>query len=138
MLDHQTTANPDERGGFLIRKATMIQKNTRQIADVYKMGKKPLGTGAFGVVTKGVHKVTGQERAIKTVLKKKIKNMDRFKQEVIILQELDHPNVLKLYEYFEDEKNVYLVTELCQGGELFDRIIQEEFFSEKEAARLFK
>jgi len=51
---------------------------------------------------------------------------------------LDHPNVLKLYEYFEDEKNVYLVTEICRGGELFDKIIEEEFFSEKEAALIFK
>lgn len=71
-------------------------------------------------------------------MKKKIKNMERFKQEILILQQLDHPNVLKLYEYFEDSRNVYLVTELCTGGELFDRIIAEEFFSEKESARIFK
>ena len=64
--------------------------------------------------------------------------MERFKQEIAILQQLDHPHILKLYEYFEDEKNVYLITELCRGGELFDRIIKEEFFSEKVAARLFK
>lgn len=56
----------------------------------------------------------------------------------MILQKLDHPNVLKLYEYFEDDKNVYLITELCKGGELFDKIIKEEFFSEREAARIFK
>jgi calcium-dependent protein kinase len=64
--------------------------------------------------------------------------MDRFKQEITILQKLDHPNVLKLFEYFEDEKNVYLVTEACRGGELFDRIIENEFFSEQEAARIFR
>ena len=46
--------------------------------------------------------------------------------------------MLKLYEYFEDEKNVYLITEICRGGELFDKIIDEEFFSEKEAAIIFK
>ena len=67
---------------------------------------------------------------MKKVAKKKIKNMDRFKQEISILQKLDHPNVLKLFEHFEDEKNVYLVTEACRGGELFDRIIENEFFSE--------
>ena len=46
--------------------------------------------------------------------------------------------MLKLYEYFEDSKNVYLITELCRGGELFDRIIENEFFSEKVAAKIFK
>jgi len=46
--------------------------------------------------------------------------------------------VLKLFEYFEDEKNVYLITEACRGGELFDRIIENEFFSELVAAKIFK
>ena len=46
--------------------------------------------------------------------------------------------MLKLYEYFEDDMNVYLITELCKGGELFDKIIEEECFSEKEAACIFK
>ena len=51
---------------------------------------------------------------------------------------MDHPNILKLYEFFEDDKNMYLITEICKGGELFDRIIEEEFFSEKVAANIFK
>jgi len=55
------------------------------------------------------------------------------------LQFVDHPNVLKMYEYFEDRKNIYLVTELCKGGELFDKIVELEVgFSEKVAANLFK
>ncbi len=83
-----------ERGGFLIRKATMITKNEKQFEEVYKMDKKPLGTGAFGVVSKCKHKETGQERAVKTVSKEKSKNMDRFKQEITIPQQLDHPHVL--------------------------------------------
>jgi len=105
---------------------------------VYNIEKKAIGTGGFGVVSKCIHRETKQERAVKTVSRKKIKNMDKFKQEILILQQLDHPHVLKLYEYFEDKKNIYLVTELCRGGELFDRIIEAEFFSEKEAARIFK
>ena len=54
------------------------------------------------------------------------------------MQTLDHPNILKLYEYFEDNKNVYLITELCTGGELFDLIVEREFFSEFEACNIFK
>ena len=130
--------NVADRGGFFIKKSTMIQKNSKKIEDVYKIDKKTLGTGAYGIVSRVKHKETGQIRAVKKVAKKKIKNMERFQQEITILQLLDHPNVLKLYEYFEDAKNVYLITELCSGGELFDRIIKEEFFTEKVAARIFK
>ncbi len=128
----------ENKEDFLIKKSTMIRKNECKIDDVYKTAKKPLGTGAYGVVSLCVHKQTKQERAVKKVAKKKIKNMERFEQEIKILQMLDHPNILKLYEYFEDEKNVYLVTEICKGGELFDRIIENEFFSEPVAARIFK
>ena len=69
------------------------------------------------------HRETGQMRAVKIIAREKIKNWDRFLTEVKILQTLDHPHVLKLYEYFEDEEAVYLVTEICHGGELFDRIV---------------
>ena len=53
------------------------------------------------------------------------------------MKTLDHPNVIKLYEIFEDARNVYLVMELCTGGELFDKIINKGFFTEKEAAFIF-
>jgi len=51
---------------------------------------------------------------------------------------LDHPHILKLYEYFEDEKNFYIITEMCKGGELFDKIVEKEFFTEPEAAHVMK
>ncbi len=47
-----------------------------------------------------------------------------FKYEINILKELDHPNIIKLFEIFEDDKKYYLITELCKGGELFDEIIK--------------
>ena len=133
-METTTSANSE----LLIRKSTFIRKNEQKIENVYRISKKPLGTGAYGVVSKCTHLTTKQERAVKKVAKKKIKNMERFKQEIVILQTLDHPNVLKLYEYFEDEKNIYLVTEICRGGELFDKIIEEEFFAEKYAAKIFR
>jgi len=60
--------------------------------------------------------------------------MAQFHNEISILQQLDHPHILKLYEYFEDDKNFYIITELCSGGELFDKIIEKEFYTEPEAA----
>ena len=53
---------------------------------------------------------------------------------------LDHSNIIKMYDVFEDERFLYIVMELCAGGELFDRIIQKtesgELYSERDAARL--
>jgi hypothetical protein len=49
-------AKAEEHGGFLIRKATMIRKNDSAIDDIYKISKKPLGSGAYGVVSKCTHK----------------------------------------------------------------------------------
>jgi len=46
------------------------------------------------------------------------------------MKDLDHPNIIKLYEAFEDSRNVYLVMEVCEGGELFDRIIDKGCFTE--------
>lgn len=64
--------------------------------------------------------------------------METFLQEVEIMKKLDHPNVLKLYEYFIENEDVFLVTEICKGGELFDRIVEKEFYTEPDAATLFE
>ena len=65
--------------------------------------------------------------AIKTIRKEQLKTQERGIEQIIneinILRKLDHPHILKMYEFYEDKYNLYLVTELCSGGELFDRII---------------
>ena len=62
----------------------------------------------------------------------------RLSYEIDILKNLDHPNILRLYEVFEDAKNIYLVTELCNGGELFDEIVSRTRFGERDAANVIK
>ena len=101
----------------------MIKMNTAAFKDVYKQQKDALGSGGFGTVYKCRHRQTQQTRAVKVVPKKKIKNMETFLQEIEILKKLDHPNVVRVYEYFIDDANVYIVTEICRGGELFDKIV---------------
>lgn len=58
--------------------------------------------------------------------------------EIEILKQLDHPNILKLFEFFQDQKRFFLVTEFCNGGELFDKIAEEQYFSETDAAKIIK
>ena len=58
--------------------------------------------------------------------------------EINILRSLDHPNIVKMYEFFEDEKRYDIVTEICKGGELFDEIINRGKFTERDAAILMK
>ena len=64
--------------------------------------------------------------------------MDLFKKEFEIMRELDHPTIIKVYEWFEDRSYVYLVTEICEGGELLQRIQDEKRINEKIAANYFK
>ena len=64
--------------------------------------------------------------------------IQRFIHEIEMLKRLDHPNIIKLYEFYEDDKRYYLVMELCTGGELFDEIAQRGHFDEPEAAAIIQ
>ena len=76
---------------------------------------------------KCLHKETKALRAVKIINKKYLaeNEKERLLGEINILKQLDHPNILKLYEFFQDAKRYFLVTELCSGGELFDKIAEE-------------
>jgi len=115
-----------------------ITENTGKVTDTYDVDKTKLGQGSYGSVSKCVNKFTKTTRAIKTIKKAQMKNTDRFKQEIAIMKRMDHPNIIKLYETFEDHRNIYLIMELCVGGELFDRIIESGHFTEVQAAMVMQ
>lgn len=123
---------------FVLKKALFIPKKEGDVFKEYNVNDKVLGEGTYGVVFKAKDKTTGEEVAIKRIPRSKIRNYQRFLNEITALKTLDHPNVIKLFEIFEDEDDVYLVQELCTGGELFDYIVNREFLTEHQAAEIFR
>jgi len=86
-----------------------------------------LGRGSFGSVRKAIHKATSLVRAIKTVQMKgddanSTAEWDRMLTEVEALMDLDHPNIVRLYEYYRTPDALYLVEEYCSGGTLEQRL----------------
>ena len=103
---------------------------------------KEIGAGGYARCLLIKNKTTGQLYACKELQKNKLNNVASLKSEIQILIKLDHPNIIKLYEIYENDNYIYLVMELCTGGELFDRIIQKteqgKQFTEKEVANIFQ
>lgn len=93
-----------------------------------------LGEGGFGMVYKGTHKKTGAERAIKQMQKDpRDKEMnDEIKQEFDFLKELDHPNLIKVYDMFEAKVDFHIVTDLYGGGDLIDYLEERKKLTEKD------
>lgn len=118
--------------------ASLIVDNQGKIQQFYDIDKKKIGEGSYGSVCKARNKATKAMRAVKTINKAALKSPEAFKKEIQIMKILDHPNICKLYESFQDHRYIYLVLELCTGGELFDRIIEYGHLTEKQAALLMQ
>lgn len=85
---------------------------------------KELGSGSFGVVHLVRERATGLERVIKIVTTKNLapRLLDNMRREIQVLQDLDHPNIVRLFEFGEDTRNqkIYLLMEKLSGGDLDD------------------
>ena len=97
-----------------------------------------LGSGRYGTVYVGKRLSSDDDSpvAIKTIPKSRLGNMAELTNEVSLLSKLDHPLVMKLIDTREDKLHYHIVTEMCDGGELFDRIITLGSFSEEMASNL--
>ena len=125
-----------EEPDVLIHKENIISHKTSNITKEYTFG-KVIGTGSYGQVRLAVHKLTKQVRAVKIIQKAKV-NINALLNEINILSKLSHPNIMQIFEVFDDNTNVYIVSEYCKGGELFDIISTKGSFTEKDACVIMK
>lgn len=103
---------------------------------------RELGRGQFGVTRLVIRRDRDESLACKSIASRKIrtkKDAEIVRREVAIMHHLTgHRNIVELVAAYEDRQHVNLVMELCEGGELFDRIIAKGHYSEKDAAMLFR
>jgi calcium-dependent protein kinase len=100
----------------------------KELQELYKITKF-LGEGSFGKVFMAENKSDPSHQvAIKIIGKSHLSPEDikSIHDEVNILRKLDHPNIVKYYETYEDDKYIFLVMELCKGGDLFETITKKE------------
>ncbi|SCV03818.1 LAMI_0H11210g1_1 [Lachancea mirantina] len=101
---------------------------------------RTLGAGSFGVVRQARQISTGDNVAVKILLKKALKGNDvqlkLLYDELSILQQVHHRNIVQFRDWFESKDKFFIVTQLATGGELFDRIVKKGKFTEADAARI--
>jgi len=107
------------------------------IRNKYNLGEE-IGKGGFSVVYRAERKKGGEEFAVKKIDKKKVEGDDikLLRREIQIMKKLNHANILKLFEVYEDDESFYLVMELVRGKELFDKIVERGMYSERDAANI--
>jgi calcium-dependent protein kinase len=102
-----------------------------------------IGTGSFGTVRKCRDKSTGELFACKTIRKDRVEDPQVLRNEIDLLAQVRHPHIIQLMDVYEDLEHIHIVTELCTGGELYDRVVEkaeseEKHFEERDAARIIR
>lgn len=123
-------------GGFSLK--NFAATNPGKLEDFYKVSSKVVGEGAFGKVCVASDKRSNQARALKSISKTAASEVQKIEEELTIIALLDHPNIVRIYESFQDRRNIYILMELCDGGELFDRIVEAGSFTEAVASHCVK
>ncbi|KAM0950365.1 putative protein kinase CAMK-CDPK family [Dioscorea sansibarensis] len=119
-------------------KLTVLKDPTgRDIEARYELGQE-LGRGEFGVTYLCTNRTTSESLACKSISKKKLRtavDIEDVRREVEIMRHMPaHSNIVRLKDTYEDDNAVHLVMELCEGGELFDRIVARGHYTERAAA----
>lgn len=123
----------------------VFEKPTGNIEDEYELGKVLGQPGQYGRAQLCKEKKTGKEYAVKVMNLQRFRGsgkaskvFDNFRNEFLMMQKLDHPNIIKAKGAYETETDLYFVMDLCTGGELFDQISARKTFSEKDAQQVLR
>jgi len=112
------------------------------ISDDYYISPEVIGKGHYGVVRECIHRSTQQTFAVKSIEKSKIGRLDHLRREIFLLANIDHHGIMKMVDCYEDAEYVHIITEKYNGGELFDKIINNASsygcLSEREAGSIIK
>ncbi|KAL9250008.1 Calcium-dependent protein kinase 8-like protein [Drosera capensis] len=131
------------QGSSASSKQLHVLKNPtgRDINALYDLGRE-LGKGEFGITYLATELATGERYACKSIAKMKLRtdvDIEDVRREVEIMKHLPmHPNIVTLKDTYEDDVAVHIVMELCEGGELFDRIVARGHYTERAAAAVMK
>lgn len=137
-IQPQSTVN-NMNNNIKIDKSAFVHEQKGKIKAKYRI-LETIGKGSYGEVKKIQHKTSGEMRAMKIIRKDDVSKefMQSLQNEIEILKQLDHPNIVRLYEFYQDNLNIYLITEFIEGGELFDKITKVKHFTEEDAANVMK
>jgi calcium-dependent protein kinase len=133
-----TKKEPKRNSDLLVSQDLLVQgKEFKNVYEDYKFISL-LGEGAYGSVEKVVHIKTNIKRALKKISKQnQVTTEKEILNEIDILKKTDHPNIVKIYEFYNLPNFYCIITEFCEGGELFDYIIKFGPFQEAEASFIF-
>lgn len=141
ILNLPENSEPISTSGLKILPSTFVRANEHPFIHVYKIGAS-LGAGHTGEVCRCVHRDSKEERAVKVFRRRALGGNYprgvRRSQEIEILRTVDHPNIVRVFEYFEEPKWIYLVMEYCKGLPLQQKIDARQQFSEENAAVILK
>jgi calcium/calmodulin-dependent protein kinase I len=115
----------------------MMNFSRSSILETYEMG-PTIGQGSFAVVKLCKNRKTGEEVAVKIIDKKNSRAVEDLQAEAEVMAKIEHPNVIRVYQIFENATKCYMVQQYVSGGEMFDRIIDKDHFSEVEAVDALK
>ena len=141
ILDSSINGDIKNVKDFKIKEGMLVKETKADPYSIYETI-SVLGEGAFGKVEKVRHKISKEVRAMKVIHKDRMQLGSDEEQalinEINVVKSLDHPNIMKVFEYFNNDNCLYIVSELLSGGELFDKISENKFLKEDVCAYLMR